>query len=79
MNRKIFLSIIIPVFNNLNHVLDLLKSVDISNSKNIEIIIIDDGSKPKLKKKLNKFKLKYKYIKNLGPSYARNFGAKISS
>ena len=79
MNRKIFLSIIIPVFNNLNHVLDLLKSVDISNSKNIEVIIIDDGSKPKLKKKLNKFKLKYKYIKNLGPSYARNFGAKISS
>ena len=79
MNRKIFLSIIIPVFNNLNHVLDLLKSVDISNSKNIEVIIIDDGSKPKLKKKLNKFKLKYKYIKNSGPSYARNFGAKISS
>ena len=79
MNRKIFLSIIIPVFNNLNHVLDLLKSVDIPNSKNIEVIIIDDGSKPKLKKKLNKFKLKYKYIKNLGPSYARNFGAKISS
>jgi glycosyltransferase involved in cell wall biosynthesis len=79
MNRKIFLSIIIPVFNNLNHVLDLLKSADISNSKNIEVIIIDDGSKPKLKKKLNKFKLKYKYIKNLGPSYARNFGAKISS
>ena len=79
MNRKIFLSIIIPVFNNLNHVLDLLKSVDISNLKNIEVIIIDDGSKPKLKKKLNKFKLKYKYIKNLGPSYARNFGAKISS
>ena len=33
MNRKIFLSIIIPVFNNLNHVLDLLKSVDISNFK----------------------------------------------
>ena len=79
MNRKIFLSIIIPVFNNLNHVLDLLKSVDISNLKNIEVIIIDDGSKPKLKKKLNKFKLKYKYIKNLGPSYARNFGAKVSS
>ena len=78
MNRKIFLSIIIPVFNNLNHVLDLLKSVDISNLKNVEVIIIDDGSKPKLKKKLNKFKLKYKYIKNLGPSYARNFGAKIS-
>ena len=79
MNKKIFLSVIIPVFNNLNHVLDLLKSVDISNSKNVEIIIIDDGSKPKLKKKLNKFKLKYKYIKNSGPSYARNFGAKISS
>ena len=41
MNKKIFLSIIIPAFNNLNHVLDLLKSIDISNSKNIEVIIID--------------------------------------
>ena len=60
MNRKIFLSIIIPVFNNLNHALDLLKSVDISNSKNIEIIIIDDGSKPKLKKKITEQYLPFK-------------------
>ena len=28
MNKKIFLSIIIPAFNNLNHVLDLLKSIN---------------------------------------------------
>ena len=79
MNKKIFLSMIIPAFNNLNHVLDLLKSIDISNSKNIEVIIIDDGSKPKLKKKLKKFKIKYKYIRNSGPATARNFGAKVSS
>ena len=79
MNKKFFLSIIIPVFNNLNHVLDLLKSIDMTNLKNTEVIIIDDGSKPKLKKNLKKFKIKYKYIKNLGPSYARNFGAKVSS
>ena len=79
MKKKIFVSIIIPVFNNLNHVLDLLRSIEISNLKNIETIVIDDGSKPKLEKKLKEFKVIYRYIKNSGPSTARNFGAKISS
>ena len=57
MNRKIFLSIIIPVFNNLNYVLDLLKSVDISNLKNIETIVIDDGSTISLRELVDKFNI----------------------
>ena len=79
MKKKVFLSIIIPTFNKLDNVLDLLKSINIQNIKNTEIIIVDDGSKPKLKKKLTKFKIKYKFIKNSGPATARNLGAKISS
>ena len=79
LKKKIFISIIIPVFNNLNHVLDLLRSIQISNLKNIETIVVDDGSKPKLEKKLKEFKVIYRYIKNSGPATARNFGAKISS
>ena len=79
MKKKNFVSIIIPVFNNLNNVLDLLRSIEISNLKNIETIVVDDGSKPKLEEKLKKFKIIYRHIKNSGPSTARNFGAKISS
>lgn len=75
MKKKIFLSIIIPIYNNPKDILDLLKSVDISDTKNFEIIIIDDGSKPKIKIRLNKYNIKYYYINNSGPAYARNFGA----
>ena len=79
MKNKKFLSIIIPVYNNPKDILELLKSIDISNHKNLEIIIIDDGSKPKIKNDLIKFKIRYYYIKNSGPAYARNFGASKSS
>ena len=79
MKNKKFLSIIIPVYNNPKDILELLRSIDISNHKNLEIIIIDDGSKPKIKNDLIKFKIRYYYIKNSGPAYARNFGAYKSS
>ena len=79
MKNKKFLSIIIPVYNNPKDILELLKSIDISNHKNIEIIIIDDGSKPKIKNNLIRFKIRYYHIKNSGPAYARNFGASKSS
>ena len=79
MKNKKFLSIIIPVYNNPKDILELLKSIDISNHKNLEIIIINDGSKPKIKNDLIKFKIRYYYIKNSGPAYARNFGASKSS
>ena len=79
MKNKKFLSIIIPVYNNPKDILELLRSIDISNHKNLEIIIIDDGSKPKIKNDLIKFKIRYYYIKNSGPAYARNFGASKSS
>ena len=79
MKNKKFLSIIIPIFNNPKDILDLINSIKFSNLKKIEIIIIDDGSKPKLQNNLKKFKTKYRYIKNSGPAYARNYGASISS
>ena len=79
MKNKKFLSIIIPIFNNPKDILDLMNSIKVSNLKTIEIIVIDDGSKPKLQNNLKKFKTKYKYIKNSGPAHARNYGASISS
>ena len=41
MKNKKFLSIIIPIYNNPEDIIELLKSIDISNHKNLEIIIND--------------------------------------
>ena len=73
MKNNKFLSIIIPIYNNPRDVLDLLNSIKIFDRNNLEIIIIDDGSNPKLQYKFNKFNIKYFYIKNSGPAFARNF------
>tara|TARA_Y100000816_G_C26098026_1_gene581389 strand:+ start:200 stop:1183 length:984 start_codon:yes stop_codon:yes gene_type:complete len=78
MKNNKFLSIIIPIYNNPRDVLDLLNSIKIFDRNNLEIIIIDDGSNPKLQYKFNKFNIKYFYIKNSGPAFARNFGASKS-
>ena len=79
------LSIIIPVYNTEENILSrCLNSIIENSSKNYEIILIDDGSDlvnslgyQRLCKK-NK-KIRYVYIKNAGPSNARNVGVSIAS
>lgn len=79
-------SIIIPTYNRFNYILDALKSVLNQTYKNIEVIIIDDGSKDNTKKiveeyiKLNKLNnVYYFYKENGGVATARNFGIEKSS
>ena len=75
-NEKI--SIIIPAYNAAKYINDTLKSIENQSYKNIEIIIIDDGSTDKTKELVQKFKktsslsVKYHYQKNAGQSAARN-------
>ena len=45
------LSICIPTFNRKNGIISLLQSID--NNKDIEVVIIDDGSTDDLKKAIN--------------------------
>ena len=79
-----YLSVIIPYFNDAKNIKDAVLSALGQTYKNIEIIIVDDENTINSKKILNKIKKidnKIKIIrnkKNLGVSAARNKGIKYS-
>ena len=79
-------SIIIPVYNAEKYIKRTLNSIISQDYKNIEIIIVNDGSIDKSEKIINEIilenkKMDIKYFKNTnhGPSYSRNFGIERSS
>lgn len=72
-------SIIVPVYNCEEYFSECLDSVVNQTYKNIEIIIVNDGSTDQSEKIVNEYKLKddrivYYYQSNCGPSEARNKG-----
>ena len=80
MDKKL-VTIIIPCYNAENHILNLLKSIELQTYKNIECIIINDGSTDKGVEIIANYITKQKYIKlisqeNKGVSIARNLGIK---
>tara|TARA_B100000965_G_scaffold380193_1_gene376544 strand:- start:1204 stop:2526 length:1323 start_codon:yes stop_codon:yes gene_type:complete len=81
------LSIIIPVYNGEKFIKKCLDSIcnQIKDKKNIELIIVDDYSKDKSVKILEKYKKLFKFIKliklnkNSGTASSRDLGIKIAS
>lgn len=76
---KKILSIVIPVYNVEKLLEKCLKSIIEQKSSEIEIILVDDGSKDSSGKICDEYAKKYDYIKsfhkeNGGASDARNFG-----
>lgn len=76
-------SIIIPVYNVDAYIEKCLNSIVVQTLKNIEIIVVDDGSTDKSREIIKQFELKDKRIKvihqkNMGVSEARNNGLKIA-
>lgn len=71
-------SVIIPTFNEENVIIDCLKSLSKQSFKDIEIIVVDDGSTDKTLIKIRKLKPSLKMLKqkHLGPGAARNLGAR---
>lgn len=72
-------SLIIPVYNVENYIEKCLDSVVNQTLKDMEIIIVNDGSQDKSKQKIEKYLKKYSSIKYLekengGLSDARNYG-----
>ncbi len=73
-------SIIIPTYNSEKYLPDSIKSALRQTYKNIEIIVIDDGSTDKTKEivssyiKLYRSRIFYIYQENAGPGIARNRG-----
>lgn len=84
MEEKIILSIIIPVFNVEQYLKKCLNSIiKTSDNKNIELILVDDGSTDSSSKICDDYSSKYKFIKtlhteNLGVAHARNIGLEVA-
>jgi glycosyltransferase involved in cell wall biosynthesis len=72
------ISIIIPIFNEEKYLGSCLKSLEEQTYKNLEIIVVDDGSTDKSLKIAKKFDVKILKQKHQGPGAARNLGAKIA-
>ena len=80
--KEIKVSVIIPVYNVEKYIERCLESVIHQTLKEIEIIIINDGSKDNSSKKIEKFlgddRVIYVKTENKGLSAARNKGLKIA-
>ena len=77
-------SVIVPVYNTEKYLEKCLDSIVNQTYKDIEIIIINDGSTDNSSKIINKYvdkysNIVYKEITNHGQGYARNLGIKLSS
>lgn len=79
MEKKV--SVIIPFYRSVKWLEESVQSVLEQTYKNIEIIVINDGSPEDLTSFLSKYKdsIVYKYQENQGPAVARNFGMSIAT
>jgi glycosyltransferase involved in cell wall biosynthesis len=79
MNRQPKITIIIPIYNTDSHLDKCIKSVLDQTYKNLEILLIDDGSTDNSAEICNGYakidkRIRYHYKDNGGVSSARNFG-----
>ena len=80
-NNNIFnplVSIVIPVYNGANYVSEAIESALKQTYKNIEIIVVNDGSTDNTEKIVKKYgdKIRYFYKENGGVASALNLGIK---
>ena len=75
------ISVIIPTYNRAHFLSAAIESVLNQTYKNIEIIVVDDGSTDDTQTVLEPFKyaIRYLYTNNGGPAHARNVGMKAAS
>ncbi|MDN3638503.1 glycosyltransferase family 2 protein [Simiduia curdlanivorans] len=75
------ISVIIPTFNNAQHIEEAIRTILNQTLQATEIIVIDDGSTDNTKSVLESINCSYVYYyrqENSGASSARNFGMKIA-
>jgi len=73
------ISIIVTIYNSSNILSDLLKAIDIEKQNyqwNLELILVDDGSKDRSYEKIESLVQTYSYIK--GIKLSKNFGHQIA-
>ena len=78
-----YFSIIIPVYNRIDEVRDLLESLSRQTLKDFEVIIVEDGSTEPCKAAVDNYidtlNIKYYHKSNEGRSIARNYGMERAS
>lgn len=76
-------SVIVPVYNRIDEVSDLLNSLSEQDSKDFEVIIVEDGSTMPCDVIVDEYKsrmdVKYYFKENEGRSIARNYGLECAS
>lgn len=74
------ISVIIPVYNRSRFILEAIDSVKRQTYRDIEIIVVDDGSTDRTEHVVKRLgnQVKYIYQKNQGPSVARNNGIRAA-
>lgn len=74
-------SVVIPAYNSAKYIKETLESVLRQTYKNLEIILVDDGSTDDTSLIASEYKkyVKYYYQENKGPGAARNFGVNNSN
>jgi glycosyltransferase involved in cell wall biosynthesis len=81
-DRNPLVSVIIPTYNYGHFLVQCLNSVFEQTEKNLEIIIVDDGSTDNTSdvvKRLKNDKIRYIFQENMGLSAARNTGLRYAS
>ena len=80
--KKNKFSIVVAVYNRPEEMCELLESILNQEFKDLEIIVVDDGSDKPSRDIVDHFKkelkIKYFYIENRGPALARNYGVNKS-
>lgn len=73
-----YFSVIVPVYNRIDEVDDLLKSLSAQTCKDFEVVIVEDGSTLPCKDVVDKYAqaidIQYFHKSNEGRSIARNYG-----
>jgi glycosyltransferase involved in cell wall biosynthesis len=74
MNITNKISVIVPVYNAEQYLKQCIDNLMCQTYKNIEIIIVDDGSTDNTANIVKQYNVKYLYQENKGDCMARNFG-----
>ena len=70
-------SVIVPVYNRIDEVSDLMESLEAQTCKDFEVVIVEDGSTEPCEEAVRRYpgvRARYFYKENEGRSIARNYG-----
>ncbi|STO07250.1 glycosyltransferase family 2 protein [Exiguobacterium aurantiacum] len=80
MKKEPLVSVVIPFYSNVKWLKEALESVQDQTYKNIEVILVDDGSKENTSHILSLYRFNSLLVnkKNGGPASARNLGIEVA-